>query len=85
MSKRGASPSREHLEACVSWLHECGFAIVPIEPTEEMLNAKDEDGDLIWAGGVEHYFRNDEEADWYARQVWKSMVSNAPGLPDAET
>ena len=51
-----------------------GLVVVPAEVTEEMLHATDEDGDLIWAGGTERYFRNNDEAAWYARQVWHAMV-----------
>lgn len=56
-----------------------GFAIVPIEATEGVLSATDPDGDLIWDGGAEHYFRNSDEARWYGRRVWRAMVSAAIG------
>ncbi len=54
-----------------------GMAIVPITATAAMLAATDDDDDPIWAGGVEHYFRNDEEAFWYGRMVWKTMIDAA--------
>jgi hypothetical protein len=57
-----------------------GLALVPIEPTIAMLRALDEGGDRIWDGGTEHYFRNEEEAFWYARQVWNAMI-RASQLP----
>lgn len=60
-----------------------GFALVPQEPNEAMLSALDDDGEVIWGGGVEHYFRNDNEADWYGRQVWRAMVKAAQESAEA--
>lgn len=45
-------------------LCDAGFKIVPIEPPESIGTARDECGDLIFAGGTGHYFRNDTEALW---------------------
>ena len=56
-------------------LDAAGFAVVPKETTCAMLDARDDDNDWIWAGGTEHYFRNDEEAHWFGRQVWRSMIN----------
>lgn len=51
-----------------------GLAIVPVEATPEILSARDDDGDVIFAAGNEHFFRNQEEANWYARQVWRGIA-----------
>jgi hypothetical protein len=56
---------------------EMDLALVPREPTRAMLEALDDDGDRVWDGGVEHYFRNENEAFWYARQVWAAMLRAA--------
>ncbi|MBM3576403.1 MAG: hypothetical protein FJX40_01820 [Alphaproteobacteria bacterium] len=67
-------------EAAEAAFHEQGFVLVPIDPTVDMLRALDDEGDRIWDGTTEHWFRNEEEAFWYARKVWKAMV-NAAKLP----
>lgn len=54
-----------------------GLVLVPFEPTKAMLEALDDDGDRIWDGSTEHYFRSEDEAFWYARQVWAAMVRAA--------
>jgi hypothetical protein len=53
------------------------LVLVPRILTKEMLEAVDEDGDRIWDGGTEHYFRNENEAFWYARLVWSAMLRSA--------
>jgi len=69
----------EQLQEARRIFAERGLVLVPREPTEQMLSVRDEDGDQIWGGGVEHWFRNKEEAWWYGRQVWLAMVSAAEG------
>lgn len=52
-----------------------GFVVVPFIAADDfLLAARDDDGALIFAGGVEHYFRNDAEACWYGRQVWRGLL-----------
>jgi hypothetical protein len=60
---------------------EQGLILVPRNPTRAMLEALDRDGDRIWAGGTEHYFRNEDEAFWYAKQVWHAMIEAAQQIP----
>jgi len=42
-----------------------------------LLAARDGEGDVIFGGGVEHYFRTDDEACGYGRQVWQAMLDAA--------
>ena len=59
-----------------------GFAVVPLAPPlEAIASARDDDGDFIFAGGTEYYFRNDTEACWYGEQVWRGLVRS---LMDSE-
>jgi hypothetical protein len=52
-----------------------GFAIVPIDPTDTViLSVRDDDGDPVFDGGVEHYFRSEEEAVWFGKQVWRGLL-----------
>lgn len=64
-------------EAALAAERSQGLVLVPLEPTKAMLEALDGDGDRIWGGSTEHYFRNEDEAFWYARQVWAAMVRAA--------
>ena len=64
-------------EAALAAERSQGLVLVPLEPTKAMLEALDGDGDRIWDSGTEHYFRNEDEAFWYARQVWAAMVRAA--------
>lgn len=69
--------TRAMMEAARIAFADHGLVLVPAEPTDAMLCAIDEDGDRIWDGGTEHFFRNEKEAFWYARQVWSAMVRAA--------
>ena len=62
-------------------LEAVGMVIVPKEATDAILSARDTDGDEIWGGGTEHYFRNRTEGHWYGRQVWRAMVKAALESP----
>lgn len=71
-------------EAARAAEREQGLVLVPLEPTKAMLEALDDDGDRIWDGSTEHYFRNEDEAFWYARQVWAAMVRAAAARSQGE-
>ena len=45
-----------------------GWAVVPVEPTEEMIRATDRDEHFLWT--------NDEITKWQ----WKAMLAAAPGV-----
>lgn len=62
------------MEAARVAFAEQGLVLVPVEPDDRMLRAVDDDGDRIWDGGTEHYFRSEAEAFSYGRQVWRGMV-----------
>jgi len=55
-------------------LCDAGYAIVPVEIGPELARVTDDDGDLIFSGGVEHFFRNDLEAHSYGKQVWRGFL-----------
>ena len=76
MSSDGDRPSLLTPELLAA-LDAAGFSVVPKEATEAILSARDSDGDEIFGGGTEHYFRNREEGHWYGRQVWTAMVKAA--------
>lgn len=69
--------TRAMMEAARFAFADQGLVFVPAEPTHAMLYTIDDDGDRIWDGGTEDFFRNEEEALWYARQVWAAMVCGA--------
>lgn len=50
----------------------CALPILDLDGVVEQL--RDDDGELIFAGGAEHYFRNDREAHWYGRQVLRAFI-----------
>lgn len=69
------------MEAAKIAFAEQGLVLVPLEPTKAILEALDDDGDRIWDSGTEHYFRSEDEAFWYAKQVWTAMV-RAAAVPE---
>lgn len=58
-----------------------GYAIVPLDAGDAIDRVCDDDGDLVFDGGVEHYFRNTAEALWYGRQVWRGFLRAMDSLP----
>ena len=51
-----------------------GYAIVPIELGALVARVTDDDGDRVFSGGTEHYFRNEGEGQWYGEQVWRGFL-----------
>lgn len=54
-----------------------GYVLVPIEPTEEMLNVVDEDGDRAVCA-TEYWFDGVDATKVFMRKVYKAMINAAP-------
>lgn len=63
---------REEAEIIITALTEAGYAIVPVEPTEAMVEAPAIEAD-------EYYFATQQRANDHVASIYRAMISAAQG------